>query len=546
MAEEYDDDLEEGGSEVEVTGAAQSLDDLTIEDYMALAPKEGRESFMLTRFPVEMDEFRKMSAEAEELESDEAALEVDTLSDDGPDEDADPLVVDTESEIDAPEEALFTEETGPEVLAPPMTASFEGIRATGWQPPDCTIGVSASDVLLAVNVDLAGYRKNGTLRFRWPNMNTLFRNVLPSGVGLFDPRIIYDHYERKWCVVAAARGSNPNRSYLMVAVSRSSDPRGSYWVYRLDATRNGNRPTNNWADYPMLGFDTQCFYIVSNMFRFGGGFQYCKLRILLKSQLYGGQPVTWYDFWNLKNPGGGTAFTIQPCTHFRGKGGNPPAYMVNAIWPRGNSLTLWTITNPAGYWRGSRPRLSKNKVSCRSYDLPPDALQRGSSTKIETNDSRLLNAMYQFVGGTRRVWTCQTSRISWSGDSAARSCVQWYEIDVGNKRVFQQNRYGASGKYYFFPAIHTDLRRNAYVVFGRSSASAYASLRRTGRRVSDPRNDLQNSALVKAGESPYTGGRWGDYFGICRDGGDARRVWGYGQYAESGGRWGTWVCSMKF
>ena len=100
-AEEYDDDLEEGGSEVEVTGAAQSLDDLTIEDYMALAPKEGRESFMLTRFPVEMDEFRKMSAEAEELESDEAALEVDTLSDDGPDEDADPLVVDTESEIDA-------------------------------------------------------------------------------------------------------------------------------------------------------------------------------------------------------------------------------------------------------------------------------------------------------------------------------------------------------------------------------------------------------------------------------------------------------------
>jgi hypothetical protein len=545
MADKHDTDLESGGSTEEVAPSEQSLSELTVEDYQAEPPNAGREPFMVTRFPVEMDEFRQMCLDADALEQEPTTLEAEAIEDEPSDEDIEVKRLE-EVEGEEPEERLFAEAAEPAPLAPPKGHSFAGISATGWQPPDCTLGVDADEVLLAVNVELADHRKTGSRRFRWPNMNTLFKNVLPSGVGLFDPRIVYDHYAQRWCVVAAARGSSPNRSYIMIGVSRTSDAGGSWWVYRLDATKNGNSATNNWGDYPMLGFDTQCFYIVCNMFSFGGGFQYCKLRILYKTQLYNGQPVTWYDFWNLKNPNGSTAFTVQPCTHFLGLGGNPPAYMVNALWPSGTSLTLWTINNPAGYWKGGAPSLSKNSVACRQYDLPPDARQKGSSTRIETNDSRLLNAMYQYVGGTRRVWTCQTSKISWSGDSEARSCLQWYEIDVPTKKVVQQNKYGARGYYYFFPAIHTDLRRNGYLVFSRSSANTYGSLRQTGRRVNDPANDLQSSNLVKAGESPYNGGRWGDYFGICRDGGDANRVWGYGEYAESGGRWGTWVYSAKF
>jgi hypothetical protein len=220
--------------------------------------------------------------------------------------------------------------------------------------------------------------------------------------------------------------------------------------------------------------------------------------------------------------------------------------MVNAHWPKGNSLTLWTINNPSGFWNGGAPALSKANVACRSYDLPPDALQKGSTTRIETNDSRLLDACFQYAGGVKRLWTCQTSKISWSGDTEARSCLQWYEIDVPTKKVVQQNGYGASGYYYFFPAIQVDLRRNAYLVFGRSSASSFAALRHTGRKVTDAANDLQNSALVKAGESSYAGNRWGDYFGMCRDGADQNRVWGLGEYAARGGRWGTWVYSAKF
>jgi len=542
MTEEYDKTVEEGSGDEGVSPAVQTWEELTVQDFMAPAPKAGREPFMVTRFPVDIEDYRKLCQRAEKSD---AKPEARAFADEPGDEDVEPASIDGTA-VGAPEEAFFPEAAAVSALAPPMAHSFEGIRATGWQPPDCCLGVDADEVLLGANVELAGYRKNGVQRFRWPNMTTLFRNVLPANVGLFDPRIVYDHYAKRWCAVAAARGSNPNRSYLMIGVSRTADAGGAWFVYRLDATRDGNNPTGNWADYPMLGFDHQCFYIVSNMFQFGGGFRYGKLRILYKPQLYNGQPVTWYDFWNLKNPDGSQAFTVQPCGHFQGPGGDPPAYMVNALWPKGSSLTLWTIIDPAGYWKGRRPRLAKQRVACRAYDLPPDAQQKGTGVRLETNDTRLLNAMFQYVGGTRRLWTCHTSKITWRGDSEARSCVQWYEIDVPTAKVVQQNKYGAKGYYYFFPAIHTDIFRNAYLVFSRSSSGTYGALRRTGRRVGDPANDLQNSALVKAGEGVYTGGRWGDYFGICRDGGEAARVWGYGEYASAGGRWGTWVCSMRF
>ncbi len=154
--------------------------------------------------------------------------------------------------------------------------------------------------------------------------------------------------------------------------------------------------------------------------------------------------------------------------------------------------------------------------------------------------------MFQFVGGVQRLWTAHTTKVTWAGETVARSGVQWYEIDVGSRTVVQQGVFGATGFYYFFPVIQTDISRNAYLCFSRSSAQEFGSLRQTGRAVSDAANTLQGSALVKAGESAYTGARWGDYFGHARDGGDAGRVWLYGQFADALNTWGTWVCSTRF
>ena len=498
-------------------------------------------SWKNNKYPVDTAEFQRLQKAAERADPDtKMALKA-----------SDTATADADEEI-AGEGIELAEDgsvsaAGPSPLAPPVTSGFEAIPATGWVPPDCVCAAGPSHVIVAVNAEFRIYSKTGSM-LRRTVASTFFSPVLPAGasVKVFDPRIVWDHYNGRYLMIFAATQSSPARSWCCVAVTKTADPMGSWWLYALDSAVDGSTATSNWQDYPMLGIDPNAVYISGNQFRVGGGFQYAKIRILNKSELYVGAPVRWYDFWNLKNPDGSGAFTVQPCVHYRGIGAGD-AYFVNAIWPASNKLTVWTLSDPLRYWRdGGAPVLSKVSVPCRSYDLPPQAKQSGSATTINTNDSRILNAIYQNAGGVQRIWAAHTSKISWSGDSEARSAVQWYEIDVPTKRVIQQNGFGQSGAYYFYPVIQTDINRNAYVVFGRCSPTEFAHLRITGRRVTAPLNDLEGSALLKIGESAHNSGRYGDYFGIGRDGADAGKIWAVGEYAESSGFWGTYVVSTKY
>lgn len=530
------------------SGKEVSMNDLTLASVMLQAEMPDKPSFKKTKYPVDKEKFKKLKLLARKMETGRGMLTPnDAATGDSDDEDKEVK----ELSMEMPEDGFNA--LGPLGLAPSGLTSFNALSETGFRPPDCTLAVGKNDVVVGVNVDMAGYSKSGTLKFKWGGFTSLFQSVLPSGSRLFDPKMIYDHYSDRYVVVAAALRESPNGSWIMLGVTQTSDPAGAYWVWALDATKNGSAASTNWADFPMLGFDTQGIYITTNQFAFAGdgSFQYAKLRILKKAELYAGgvgssHYIKWYDFWNMKDANGDKSFTLQPCAHYRGTGGNPDAYMINCGWGEDNFLSLWTLKDPIGHWSGRTPSLSKTNITCRGYDLPPDADQPSSSTNIETNDNRLLCASFQNAGGVQRLWTCHSSKGSLSGDASARSVIQWYEIDVPTKKIIQQNYYGAKGKYYFFPAIHTDINRNAYLIFGRSSSSEFASLRQTGRRAADPAHDLQNSSLIKAGESAYTGGRWGDYFGICRDGSDPGRIWGYGEYADDSGRWGTYVYSAKF
>jgi hypothetical protein len=538
-------DEPQGAASEPQAGQARSLADLTAEDLLILPPSPIRHPAFVNRFPVPIAEFEELKIAARE------PTQTPFAPGGEPDVQEDTEAPEQAFEGNLPEDGDFGDGGGP-ALAPTATANFEGIPQTAFRPPDCTLAVGPSDVMVAVNVDLVGYDKAGTQRFRWANFTAMFNPVLPQGAQMFDPKLAYDHYARRWIVCIAARGTNPQGSWLLMGVSQTADPAGAYWIWATDATFDGPNATTNWADYPMLGFDTQGIYVSTNQFGFSAGFSYAKVRIFNKSELYAGgvgagHTIRWYDFWSLRNSDNSLAFSVQPAVHFQGIGGNPSAFLVNSLFPSGSSLTLWTLANPLGLWAGGAPTLTSRTVACRRYDLPPGAVQRdGGAIRIATNDTRLLNAVFQSVSGTQRLWTTHTSALTWPGDSEARSVVQWYEIDVPSGNVVQQNGFGASGRHYFFPVIQTDIRRNAYLTFGRSASDEYGHLRQTGRLVGDAAGQLQGSATVVAGQSAYSGGRWGDYFGIGRDPTDARTVWSYGEYAGSGNTWRTRVAATRF
>ena len=121
------------------------------------------------------------------------------------------------------------------------------------------------------------------------------------------------------------------------------------------------RPTNNWADFPAIGVDNQALYITSNMFAFGGGFQYSKIRVVPKAGPYAGGAGAVLRFWGMKNADNSVAFTIQPCHTF---GAPQVEYLCKHGFPSGNYATVWQIVNPT-----ATPTLTRKQVVVSPYSL---------------------------------------------------------------------------------------------------------------------------------------------------------------------------------
>ncbi|MCW2308093.1 hypothetical protein [Rhodobium gokarnense] len=543
MAVSYD----QGGHTVWLNGEISSQSDITLLE--ALEPREDPEQFpplKTSRYPVSLEEYDRMVEEARKP-SDETAQDARTAGERA-------VPPGEEERIGAARE--FSEDLSEPATdaAPGILSTFEGITATGWYPPDPTIAVGKSQVLLSVNSDLAVYDKLGRFQSRWPNLKSFFKKVVPGNAKVFDPRLLYDAFNNRFIVMAAATRSSPNGAWLLVGISEGEDASGPYTVWASDTTLNNDTATNNWGDYPIAGYDEQALYVTLNMFEFNGSYQYSKLRIFNMSELAAGgtgndHQITYWDIWSINDPDGRNAFSINPCIHYRTAGTNLPAYLMSAVWANSSHLVQWKLDSPLAGWSNGTPTLTAQDVPCLAYSLPPQAQQKGSSVLMATNDTRLLSAVYQNADSTQRIWAAHCSQVSWDGDTEARSCAQWYEIDMPTATVVQQNRFGASGIYYFFPALDVDQRRSAYMVMARSSATEYASIRETGRRKEYTAGEMAPSVQIRAGDGSYSVNasrqRWGDYFTAVRDGQDLYKVWVYGEFAAPNNQWSTWAASLR-
>ena len=421
--------------------------------------------------------------------------------------------------------------------APTPSTSFAGIPTTGWIPPDCTMAAGPTHVLLSVNSSVAIHNKVGGGLVLQRTLTQWF-GALATGLTVFDPKVLFDQHAGRWVLLAVAFQTNPNRSVFLLSVSTTSNPVGSWRNYTFDATRDGNTPTNNWADFPGLGVDTHALYVTANMFAFGGGFQYAKIRVIPKAGPYSGGAAPFFDFVRMRNPDNSLAFTIQPCHTF----GAPQAeYLVNSRFPSGNSLTLWRITNPV-----AAPALTRTTVATSAYSLPPNADQQGGAPPLNTGDVRVLHAVFR--GDS--VWLALTTNRNWGLGN--RASLHWFQLRAAANALVQEGIFGTRASHYFYPAGCPDNNGNFIIVFSRAGSTEFGSIGYTGRRAADPLGTLQPSALLKAGAAHYQAldsqgrNRWGDYNGVAADPSNPRVIWFYSEFASAVNTWGTWVGSSFF
>lgn len=323
--------------------------------------------------------------------------------------------------------------------------------------------------------------------------------------------------------------------YLAVSTDAST------WTkYTMDWTLDGTTPTQNWGDFPGLGYDNNYIYINANQYSMSANsFQYAKVRAIDKQALFGSATtppaLVYWDFVQLANADGTLAFTVKPA---RALGNATTGYLLNTRPSGGSSVTLWTMAKTS-----SGPALTRAAtVSVSSYAVPPDAPQAGGRNLVNTGDCRTQD----IVANNNVIYTAFTERIG-STRKTQQAAVRYLEIGYNSgvaslrHNITQQ---GLSGIHFYYPAVTVNSSGTVYLVYNRSSANEYISFNSatlaSGATTFVP-------SLLAAGSTYMTQSRWGDYSAVHNvldsSGNPGATVYGFGGVGTSR-VWGTVVSTL--
>ncbi len=430
--------------------------------------------------------------------------------------------------------------------------SFAGIGYDGFIPPDGGVAAGSLQVVEVVNSTINVYDKNGNLLSSQTLANFFSFLGVPAQDFIFDPSILYDMQTGRFWILAVSENDAPNRSNLLVAVSAADDVTQGWFEYWMDATVDGGGGTNNWCDYPHMGIDADALYMSCNQFAFprvgpaAGSFQYAKIRIMNKDEFMNATCCSWWDYTNLSDSGG-TSFTIRPAIErFTGHGFGD--YWVNTVGAggSGSAVKVWQLTNPTGCCDGSGgPSLTGNEQSVGSYGVPPKGQQPNFVQAIETDDTRVLFAFYQFG-----LLSYGHNLACTQGGTTSDACAGFTEINVSsyptmtnlNDWYYSQ----PAGEDVYFPFVDVNINGDKTMVYTRSDASStfpgayYTTIPSSATCTFCTGGET----TMQAGVANYvnTGGgaknRWGDYQGASTDP-DLIGIWVEGQYVSSPNAWST-------
>jgi hypothetical protein len=419
------------------------------------------------------------------------------------------------------------------------TIGFQGIQQTTYNPPSSNIAAGPQDIIQIVNSTVARYDRTGK-QTNITDLTQWFAGFYPALVcnsltcTLGDVNINYDQMHGRFIMTVNALDRIALTSYLLVSVSNGATYASGWTNFALSERTDGQTITNNWADFPQVGIDNVALYVTSNQFSFVSfTFQYAKLRIIKKSDLYNLTTTTlpYQDIFNLKNADNTVASTLQ-VPHLRGRtqiATTNVFYMINASdTPNATYLTLWQIVTPTS----NNPTVTRTTLNnVWAYSYPTAAPQAGTTVTLETGPSSFNRVILR----DGLMYASQSTGYADEPDT-----VTYDLIDVVKNKVTLQQRW-VNGNF-FYPAFDVPasigpgntLPNNLIVG---TTTSPTGTLTFAGITNVKPGEDFFD--IVSSGNSA----RWGDYFGGAIDpvqGG----MWVSGEYAKphanNAAVWGTW------
>ena len=405
-----------------------------------------------------------------------------------------------------------------------LLANFDGVGSKDskvtnfdaqFEPPDQGLCVGNGFVVEMVNSAFRIFDMKGHTLAGPTNINQPFQDGFAQFTS--DPRCVYDRSTNTWFAVILFLADDFLSSRLEIAFNTSGDPTTPWSVFKIDTTNSKGAHCPCFGDQPTLGMDASNLYVTTNEFNIIGPpffFNGAQIYAVDKRDLVSHEEkVHFVQFRNL-TIGGDQAFSVQPAMTY---GSSSAEYFLSSLDLNGvgdHRVGVWALTNVSAVGSGRRPTLSSFILNSEAYSPPPPAIQKGSSSTLDTGDDRMQQT--QFIDG--EIWGAMDTQVMPAGDTMPRAGAAWFRVKphlVGSRirgaTMAAQGYVLSEGQYVMYPAIQADGEGHAAMVFtltgsARFASAAYAVLSDEGESFGRPK-------IAAAGSGPYdpVATRWGDY-----------------------------------
>ena len=432
-----------------------------------------------------------------------------------------------------------------------------------FEPPDQGLCVGNGFVVEPVNSAYTIYKRDGSVIAGPFNVNVLFDEGLTEFTS--DPRCYFDPTTDTWFATILFISADNTEARTDIAVNTSGDPTTPWTVYHLDATDDGSNGTPVhvgcpcFGDQPLLGIDRENIYIATNEFSIlGPQVNGAQIYAVSKRDLINrATDVHFVQFQNL-TIAGDLAFSVQPALIKSGDDSDRVEYFLESIDPTGtfdNRIGIWALTHTEAVSDGGTPTLSSVVINSLVFGVPPNAVQQGSTSLLNTGDDRMQQV--QFIKG--KLWGELNTALNVPGSPTQLSANAWFEIDpdvrdfkIAAATITRQGILASSDNFLFYPALQVAPDGEVAMVFTISGPRLFASA--AFARMSEGEHSFGPITIAAPGSGSYapSSTRWGDYSWAVADP-NGKSIWLATEYIPPPDRqtvdglqnWGTRVLEVS-
>lgn len=421
-----------------------------------------------------------------------------------------------------------------------LVQSFNGIGFTGVGPADPALAVGPNHVIQMVNNSTSSFfrifNKTGGLLLG----STLF-STIHGLAGAGDPIVLYDQLADRWMMSEfAPMGTNR----LIVAVSTSPNPLGTWFVYSYT--------TPSFPDYPKYALWNNMYVVTTNEATNA-------VYALDRARMLAGLPAPTAQRFTIPRT---TTIGFQATTPVCLEGPTPPPAgspavimrMIDDAWTAAadvDRLEMWHLTinftNPALSTLVQQPNLNTAPFDSGlcGFTTLNCITQQGTTQRLDPLREVLMNKIIYRNFGSYQALVCNHA-VDVTGTD--RAGVRWYEVrrgGLGAWSIFQQGTFSPDANNRWMGSIGLDANGGIGLLYNVSGATAFPSLRFTGRRRCDPPGTMTTPEIsVVAGTAANNNNRYGDYNTLTIDPSNGTTFWGTGMFNTSA-NWSTRICSFS-